>query len=361
MKKFQIVTVLLAFVLTTHLFAFPELVRRGYGNCIVCHYSPTGGGLLTAYGRALTSEVLTARGTPDEGQFLYGLFHLPEPVALGGDFRFLGSIMNSSHGVATNLIPMQMDLEAAATVGKFTVDATGGMDNNSNPISRRHYLIYKPTDELSFRAGRFMPAYGINTEDHALAIKQGIGQDQGAETYNLEAAWLGENWNFYLTGIFGRPDNPNLGAETGASASASLYFADRYKVGISYYYGYRPVATRQLMGPFAILGFTPHFFMLAELDFQWLSTQGGLGSQWGPVDYVRLDYEVIQGLHFYLTQELSKLFINYDPSYNDAYGIGVQFFPRPHYEINALYQKMRVGGSSAAFSDFLWCLAHVYL
>ena len=46
--------------------AFPEMVRHGYANCITCHISPDGGGVLTAYGRSLSREVLSTWGAEGE-------------------------------------------------------------------------------------------------------------------------------------------------------------------------------------------------------------------------------------------------------------------------------------------------------
>ncbi len=359
MTRLSFVFLVLSIFLSSQAWAFPELVRRGYANCVTCHVSPSGGGLLTAYGRAVTSEVLTMRGSPEESKFLYGAFNTPEWFQAGGDFRALETYTNFNG--ASNLktiFPMQADLEASATVGKFTFAATGGVDYDFNPISRSHYVLYHPTDELYFRAGKFMPAYGINTEDHAIAIKRGIGKDQSTETYNVEASYIAENFDAFITGILGRPDTPSLGAESGVALSSSVFFSERFKVGASYYYGYRDIENRHVVGPFAILGLSPHMFILAEIDYQILSV-GGSSTQTGLVDDIRFDVEVVQGLHFYLTQEYSQL--NTSTSFSDAYGIGAQFFPRPHIELNTLYQKQRIGGSNTPFGDFYWLLAHYYL
>jgi len=33
--------------------SFPEMVGKGYNNCLTCHHSPSGGGIVTEYGREL--------------------------------------------------------------------------------------------------------------------------------------------------------------------------------------------------------------------------------------------------------------------------------------------------------------------
>jgi hypothetical protein len=361
-KKISLIFLFVTVFLCQNAFCFPELVRRGYANCITCHVSPTGGGTLTTYGRSLIPEVLTTTGTEAQSKFLYGAIDLPDWLLGGGDFRILAAQANfNGASILKLVIPMQADVEAAASVGKFTFDASGGINNDINPISRRHYVLFHATDEIGLRLGKFMPAYGINTEAHAIAIKRGIGKDQATETYNLEASLISENYDIFVTGIFGRPDKPSVGAERGVAVSTSLFFGERFKTGLSYYYGYRDIESRHLAGPFAILGFTPHIFMLVEIDYQWLSAPAGPGRTTGIVDDIRLDFEVVQGIHFYLTQEYSEIQFTNPNTFSDAYGIGAQFFPWPHVELNTTFQKQRIGGSSTPFGDFYWVMLHYYL
>ena len=64
--------------------AYPWMIKHDYASCAACHADPSGGGLLTAYGRA-QSELLVRMpyGTSPEEEptyagFLYGLVNLPD-------------------------------------------------------------------------------------------------------------------------------------------------------------------------------------------------------------------------------------------------------------------------------------------
>ena len=361
------ITFLLTFLSVAPLYSFPEMVRHGYPNCISCHVSPNGGGLLTQYGRGLSREVLSTWGSESEVSFLYGKITPPEWLNLGGDFRAVQTYMNSPALEQAKLIFMQADIAAAASYKKFQLVASLGRQEPSTSnlsggtiISRQHYLNFRPTDELSFRAGKFQSAFGINTAEHIISIKRGLQWDEGSETYNVEAAWLSQDTDLFVTAILGRPDASNLNLESGLAVRASVSLAEKHKVGASYYYGSGPRGNRHVLGPYAILGFSPRFFVLGELDFQKNTLSSGI-SRWGLVSYLKVDYEFLQGLHGYLTGEILKADLSAPNTTTETYGLGVQFFPRPHLEANAMFLKQRMPSVSDGFSDFLWLLLHFYL
>ena len=72
------------------------MIHHGYTGCATCHADPSGGSLLTAYGRAQSEILLRSHygsgpATEEEpgklGDFAFGVIPLPESVLLGGDYR----------------------------------------------------------------------------------------------------------------------------------------------------------------------------------------------------------------------------------------------------------------------------------
>ena len=344
--------------------AFPEMVREGYPNCITCHVSPNGGGVLTDYGRQISADLLSTWAAKGESDFLYGAVKPPSWLNVGGDVRVLQDYMDTPQLTMEQFFLMQADAEAAVNVGKFTADATLGKNYLSGPgpysfldnfLSRRHYVMYHANDQIEIRAGRFNQAFGINTPDHAIVTKQGLNWDEGTETYNVEAAWIGDNADVFLTANFGRFSDQTF--EKGFAARGSYTLSDTYKAGLSYYFGTSPLTgSRHVFGPFFILGFTHHFFLLSETDLQRAYPAGGVAPSWGEVTYNRLDYEWIQGLHTYVTAEF-----NYAGPVlpQQSFGLGVQWFPRPHLEANLAWQKQKY--PDLPFQDFAYIMLHYYL
>ncbi|MEK6579613.1 MAG: hypothetical protein AABZ55_10340 [Bdellovibrionota bacterium] len=340
--------------------AFPEMVRNHYPNCISCHISPNGGGVLSAYGRELSGEVLSTWANESEGLFAHGLIRTPEILALGGDIRAVQLYENTAKYVEGRFIFMQADLEAALTLNSYQAVATVGSDDGEL-ILRRHWLGYRPNDQISFRAGKFLPEYGIKTPDHEIATRKGLGFNENDESYNFEAAWIGDRLNVFGTGIFGRLGKRSQISEKGFALSGSYTFFDSIKPGMSYLLGSTKDSKRHIAGPWAIFGMTPHLFILSEFDFQWNKSSDAADFTRGWVDYQRIDYEITQGFHAYLTQEMTKLDFSTSET-TESYGVGIQVFPRPHFEFNLQWQKVRnLPSTTPRFNDFAWILMHYYL
>ena len=255
---------------------------------------------------------------------------------------------------------MQGDLEEAVKVGKFTVDASAGFSEKQF-LSRRHYVMYNFNEALAVRVGRFYPAFGIQTPDHIIATKRGLGWDERGESYNAEVSYIKENFSLFATAIAGRPDNDALEKEYGGALMGSYTLTPTSKIGASYYIGENDYGRHHLFGPYAIIGFTQHFYLLSEIDGTVFYPETGARTQSGFVDYQKLGYEFIKGLHVYVSQEFQNADMSSDAGREDAYTVGLEFYPRPHFEFILAYQKYRMPSISENFEDFAWLMAHFYL
>ncbi|MGE3974390.1 MAG: hypothetical protein AB7F59_07695 [Bdellovibrionales bacterium] len=350
-------------------FAFPEMVRHGYVNCTTCHVSPSGGGAMTPYGRSLSKEILSTWSYEGEENVLHGAVTTPEWLMLGGDIRYVQTYLETPVIKQGDFFMMNADAEVAVQVGQWVASVTAGVEGGPATvsqrgqfISRRHYLNYRPTDEISVRAGKFLAQYGVNQPNHTIVTERGLQFDQGSETYNLELAYMGENYDSFLTVITGRPDDPRFDPEKGMSWTVSKNFLERMKVGLSYYRGESNQARRMLVGPYAVLGITKDLFLLSEMDYQVKDFKSSVTAQTkGLVSYHRLNYEFHQGMIGYLVHQLSYLNFDVGRSRNDSMGVGIQFFPRPHFEFQVEYYKQRTLQAFDRYYDVGYAILHYYL
>ena len=237
--------------------------------------------------------------------------------------------------------------------------------------SLRHYVHFQASDEWGLRAGRFMVNYGINTSEHTVTTRRNLGFDQSNETYNLEGSWLGERGSLFATLLMGRPesveneDGISIGqtgvAETGASIRASYFLTDSIEGGLSLLRASNASRSRDVVGPFFVLGFTPHFFAWSEWDLQWSKPEGASSARLGGFCSNRLDYEWSRGWHGYLLQELARPDFSSLDGLVSRVGAGISAYPRPHYEIDLRAYRQYASPDVTRLGTFGWLLLHYYL
>ncbi|CAM9996328.1 unnamed protein product, partial [Chrysoparadoxa australica] len=143
--------------------SFVENVTHGYPNCMACHVSPTGGGVLTDYGRSLSSELMsTWKAQSISGPF-FGVVNNTPNLKWGGDYRAVQTRFENNQIKTGSQFTMQNNVEAAAYVKDFVAVFTAGrkegpenrIQDKGEFISERHYLRYSPDPTTKIRVGKF--------------------------------------------------------------------------------------------------------------------------------------------------------------------------------------------------------------
>ncbi len=358
MKRIFLLTFLL---LTSKAHAFPEMVRHNYPNCIACHESPSGGGLLTNYGRTISHSVLSTWGGEKEARPFYGAFdnkYTKSWLNVGGDLRALQLHTNSKTLMMGRFIRMQTGLEAAINYMNFKVVSFFGKQEAGNMVrgeSIRHYLMYQPTDELSFRIGRFIPNFGLNIPEHTLATRKGLGFDQGTERDQMEVMWGGEKLNASASISKTVKTDLKKNQEKALSAQINYTLFDSYRVGANFWIGKENNRSRQVYGINAVLGFTEKLYYLSEFDLQ-----SGFDRKRGLFHFSKLGYEIVKGFHLLGIEEYRKSDLKNEKTLLNAHGLGFQWFPRPHFDFEAIWNKRRVVQQSKDYTDYAYLMMHYY-
>jgi hypothetical protein len=198
--------------------AEPKFLSRQYPRCTSCHYSPTGGGLLTSYGRGLSHRELSTFGEPmpahgdtrdttnpepGEESFLWGAFG----KSLGGlqlGIEARPSYLHYSFPTFSddrNLL-MNADLHAAYQYKDWTFYGQVGRelkdDGRFSLDSSEYWIGRRPEEGFGFRAGRFLPAYGIRFADHTSYNREFLGLAQYDQILGVE---LSHSRGRYLTQV----------------------------------------------------------------------------------------------------------------------------------------------------------------
>jgi len=358
--------------------AFPETARIGYQNCISCHISPSGGGVLTPYGRGMASDILSTWSYSGEETIGHGLFkdkegkafETPEWLQIGGESRWIQTYVNNLQATQTQWFPMQNEIETAVGFLKGWIvgnlDFLGGppgTPNYGNLISDRLYGMYNLTDEFYVRAGKYMLPFGINQPNHTAVMAKGLGWDEGMESDNIEAGYIGEKYNLIVTGDLGRPDNTTLVTEEGVSVNLAYNLLTTHKIGWSAFSGSANDSTRFVTGPYGILSFFRKLVFLTQADLQWKNFKDPTAGpeQQGFVTFNRVQYEVVKGIHPYVIHQINYLNNSVVASRYDSYGGGIMWYPRPHFEFWAEWDKERNMAVAPNYTDSAWLVLHYYL
>lgn len=341
--------------------AFPELTRHGYTSCTACHVSPSGGGTLTKYGRELSREILSTWGYEGEQGFLHGWINdsTEEPILLpGGDLRLIQLYQDNAQVRSARLFLMQADLELAFRPGKWTFDATLGRVLRGADAyfgSHRFFAAYAFSESFSMRAGQYFPFFGLLIPDHFVGTRRGLGFDEGQETRNLEFNWADENWNAVLTASLPQDDTRARAQQRRGTGMLQVTRAlgTMSRVGGSLMAGGLDGDSYRALALHGIWGFNPELVLLAELDWKWIHQELLNTSTATDYRYLKLAYEITKGLSPYLVHDGGKT--------QNAWGIGLQWFPRPHFELSGAIEKVFSTRSQDGGDLFSWLLLHYYL
>ena len=202
--------------------AEPIFLARQYARCTTCHFSPTGGGLLTPYGRSLTREELSTMGRghssapasgPDgEQAFLYGLLgnHLGK-LSLGIDLRPGHLDVRFPGGQEKRDLLMNAEITAAYRDKGWTVYGELGRQplraEGTRVDSFEHWVGFESQKGFGFRAGRFLPAYGVRFSDHTAFNRKPLGLDTFDQVYGLELSHTTDRHLIQVTASPGRADS----------------------------------------------------------------------------------------------------------------------------------------------------------
>ncbi|MBC7420392.1 MAG: hypothetical protein H7328_06645 [Bdellovibrio sp.] len=346
--------------------AFPEMIRHHYVNCSACHVSNNGGGVLNAYGRTISYEVLSTWGNDQEARAFYAID--PEKVGawlnIGGDVRGLQVHQENPMIKRGKYFWMQGSVDVSATAADVTAFVTIGQVQTTTQtwreISPKFFLSYQATDELAVRAGRFIPSYGLNIPQHQYMVKDNLRLVPWTERDAADIQWNGERYTFVAGYSKSLLNSLIRDEEKAVNLQAQMTFADSHKVGINYWDGIANNYAKTMVGLQGVFGFTEKFYSLAEVDHVSTIVKASNRETKSIYELLKVGYEFYKGAHFQVVQEFSRPDLDVNSIETQSLGAGGMWYPRPHFELEGLWSKRRTLGTSTDFEDYAYLLTHFY-
>lgn len=345
--------------------AFPDTIRHGYSNCSTCHVSPTGGGILTSYGRSLSRELMSTWGYVNEEQILHGLAGIKtsdETLLYGGDVRYLSRHLESNKdnvGKTTTdegfVMQAQLRLGLAwekikliASIGKIENPRT---DKEVKLLSPEYYALWTPKEEVYLKFGRFEPMHGLRLPDHNLWINSEAGFVPWAERDTAEFIYEGEKQMASLAGFQSTSATSLAMQNTGYLANFYQMIGERSRVGASLLNSEGQGFRKRWQSLHSTLTLSETTYTMLELS---RVLNGGNARE---MAFLRFGVEVSKGLSPYF-QVQARRDPNQSNSNQERYGIGFCWLPRPHFELSGISEY---GQSQGEHSQDSFLVLHYYL
>jgi len=336
--------------------AYAWMIRHDYSACSTCHADPSGGELLTEYGRVTSDLVLRTQygGTEEESDekegedaeefegpstgLFWGAVDLPKSLLLSGAYRNL-YIIEPGADKKFRLIPvMQADLYGQLRLGPVTMggsvgagkvpvgsphvrgaQVTANQGDGMNLISRSHYVGVDIGDSFVLRAGRLNLPFGLRIPEHTTWVREETRSDRESDQqHGLSLAYVGDDLRAEIMAIggnlqtsYGATDDEDYSSTAIHERGYSMYVeglgSTRFAAGVTSKVTYSELdpktyqekTLRQAHG--LTMRWAPHHSVaiMAEADALFRSN-----AEAGYVGFVQTDWEPLSGFHLLLTGEV---------------------------------------------------------
>ncbi len=335
--------------------AEPTFLSKQYPRCTACHYSASGGGLLTPYGRSLSREEIStfgrrgpsaAAGAAVRGEegFLFGALPSDSPLQLGLDARPSHlAIEAGGRALPDRNFLMNLEVQAAWRQDRWTVYGTAGRapDRGSGEfVSYEHWVAWQATERVTVRGGRFLPAYGVRFADHTSFTRAWRNLAEDDQIYGVEVGVSTDRTLLQVAVGPGRAasllDDDGREAIT-ASGRFQLDLGPRTVVAGSVLHRARSDAAPRSTDTGLSLGYAPAAWLTtwthADFRFQRLP-----GSRRSYIAANQTSVEVLRGVWIRVSPQLR--WTDADPRGEVRRMVyGIDLYPRTHWHVNLSYYR----------------------
>jgi len=350
-------------------FSYVENVSKGYANCMACHISPSGGGILSDYGRSLSRELSTFKAYEGFEDPFFGLTKNTENLKWGGHIRQIQVVAENDQARIGRNFTMQNNVEFAykyhqaflvGTIG--TQEGPDSIDNKGEYLSEVHYVLLESSESSRVRIGKFKQLFGINDANHTRINKAQLGFGSNSESYNIEYTQFTDWGELNLSQSLGNffDDDEYNSSEKNLALNLTHYGDGDARHSISLLSGKNSTTKRNLYGISSVFNFWDKGVGRSEIDYQ--ESANLESSRWtrGIYGSHLYGYYIYNGVLPYLIIEHAHADLDDDQSMTQSSGTGLQWFVISHLELQFEYQNRVRSTDYSNDEDRFFAMAHIY-
>lgn len=337
--------------------AYPEFIGYGYRTCLTCHYSGTGGGALTDYGRAVYASEVAAKPfwlsnaddekLADYSNFLGGV-KSPHWFKPGVKYRRLLVRRDPGAAASTNRdILMQTDFNIASftsDTAKLGVIATLSYVRDermsapnraigaSQMMAREYYLRWQASDHFWWYFGFFDKAYGIKLADHTAFSRDNLHNGMNDQVHGAMLQYSQDKYDLFIHPYLGNLHLAGADQRKGMSALFESEVREKVTYGLTVKHEQSSGETLSSIAGISRIGINGNHALLNELGFkrQLLSGQDALqGAYW----YLEAIAQLARGVNFESIFQFERTAFKDDYPENYRWGFGLLLFPIQRMEL----------------------------
>lgn len=232
-----------------------------------------------------------------------------------------------------------------------------GYGNQTEIISREHYLRFYPTDKLLAAVGLMDIIYGIRIADHTAVGRQGIGLGQDDQVHGVMLQLQEKEWDVALHVFAGNLLETSASRQAGVAVQTEYSILENDRVGASFLQMSNETTESRR---FAIhnrwgLPNSHGSSLLAELGFKQDKVKDGPSTPTGTYGMFRGIINLKRGYNLFSTIERSQAEIKFSSPEVQRWTFGFLIFPWSRTELRMMGVQTKNFSPAAAASD-IWQL-----
>lgn len=344
--------------------ALPRFASRTGAKCQSCHVNPSGGAMRQAFGVQYGREQLPVPAWSKEFELEDFSNVITNVLGIGADFRTLFFSQNIPDATARNgFFQMQGDIYLNFRIAKkVSLFFKKGLRDGFEAFGL--FTILPASGHV--KVGKFVPNYGIKTDDHTAYVRQAteFTPERGrVERTGIEAA-ISPGPFTIMAGVYNADESsfaPTSNSKAILGRGEGMFkLADDLFLGLGGNVFTKKVAgiTSTYYGGFGSFSWNS-LTVLGEAD--WVKNKTPAGSEiTGFATSIEADYPVIAGLDLKLGYDFFDPDTQFKTGATSRYSVGFEFFPLSGVEVRPVYRIVKESPANGN-KDEIHVLLHLYL